>query len=360
VRRALIPVGCIVVQLVSVRSGHAGAHAAGAAGVVAAVIATVAAIGSGLALLFRDRRPVLVLAVTTLGYAVQVTLSGPVLPAASAVACERVARVAAASGTDLPRARGLISVGVALVISAASLAVSGNAFLAAPFALVLLGAAFVGQFRSTRAMQETARRRELIVGERLRLARDLHDVVGHGMGAITVQAGAARLAVAAGDATTATRSLLSIETAGRGVLREVRWLVGLLREDNDRRGLGDIPDLVAAARRSGMDVELEIGGDLAGSGTDTGEAGYRIVQEALTNVLRHSGENAAHVRIEVGSQVTMVVHNRLAAAAPDPVEGNGLRGLRERAASVGGHVLLGPDADGWTVQAVLPAAGRPR
>jgi signal transduction histidine kinase len=225
---------------------------------------------------------------------------------------------------------------------------------------VLLAAAFVGQFRAMRAIRETARRREMIAAERLRLARDLHDVVGHGMGAITVQAGAARLAVAAGDATAATRSLVSIETAGRGVLREVRWLVGLLREDGERRGLGDIPDLVSAARRSGLDVDLEIVGDLAASGTATGEAGYRIVQEALTNVLRHSGNNAARVSVDVDRQVAIAVQNRLAAPAPAAVDGNGLRGIRERAAAVGGHVLLGPDAHGWAVRAELPLAVRPR
>jgi signal transduction histidine kinase len=144
------------------------------------------------------------------------------------------------------------------------------------------------------------------------------------------------------------------------VLREVRWLVGLLREDNGRRELADIPDLVSAARRSGIDVDLEIVGDLAGDGSSTGEAAYRIVQEALTNVLRHAGGSAAWVSIRVGRHVAIVVHNRLAAPASDPAEGNGLRGLRERAAAVGGHVQLGPDADGWTVRAELPAAGRAR
>jgi signal transduction histidine kinase len=357
-RRALIPVGCIALQLVSVRSGHAATHLAG---VAAAILATGAAIGSGLALVFREGRPVLVLAATTICYAVQVTIGGgPAIPAASAVASERVARVSAAAGDDLPRARGLASVGMGLVLTAVALAISGNAFLAAPFGLVLLAAAFVGQVRYTRAIHEMTRRQEVIVAERLRLARDLHDVVGHGMGAITVQAGAARLAVAAGDVTAATQSLLSIETAGRGVLREVRWLVGLLREDNGRRGLVDIPDLVSAARRSGMEVELQIVGDLPGKGSDTGEAAFRIVQEALTNVLRHSGGNAARVLIQVDREVSIVVHNELAAPAPDPVEGNGLRGLRERAAAIGGHVLLGPDADGWAVRATLPLPGHAR
>jgi signal transduction histidine kinase len=338
-----------------VRSGNGGAHTTG---VAADIVATVANIGSGVALVFRERRAVLVLGMTTVCYAVQVVLGGPVIPAASAVATERVARAAAASDNNLPRARGLASAGVALIVAAASVAITANGFLAAPFGLLLLAAAFVGQYRYTRAMHEMARRREVIAAERLRLARDLHDVVGHGMGAITVQAGAARLAVAAGDTAAATRALVSIETAGRGVLREVRWLVGLLREDGARRRLVDIPDLVSAARRSGMDVELDVVGDLTDSETDAGEAAYRIVQESLTNVLRHSGEHSAHITIAVGTQIAIAVHNRLAVGAPDRAEGNGLRGVRERAAAVGGRVLLGPDADGWTVRAELPAAGR--
>lgn len=355
VKRALIPVGCIVLQLVSVRSGGGGAHVAG---IVAGIVSTGALIGSGVALVFRARRPVLVLGITTLCYAVQVTLGGPVVPAASAVASERVARAAAASDKDLSRARALASLAFGLVVVAASLAVTSNGFLAAPFGFVILAAAFIGQYRYARAINELARRRELIVAERLRLARDLHDAVGHGMSAITVQAGAARLAVAAGDTTVATRSLMSIEAAGRDVLREVRWLVGLLREDSASRRLADIPSLVGAAQRSGMNVELDVVGDLSDAGMDTGEAAYRIVQEALTNVLRHSGDNAALVRIAVGRQIVIAVHNHLAIGAPDHAEGNGLRGVRERAAAVGGHARCGPDADGWIVRAELPVAGR--
>ncbi|UQX86866.1 histidine kinase [Jatrophihabitans telluris] len=345
-----------MLQLVSARSGTAD----GSVSVIAELGATAAAIGAGVALTLRDRRPLLVLGLTTICYAVQVTAGAPVLPAASAVAVERVARVAAASENDVSRARGWASVGVGIVVAAAALGLSGNGFLAAPLGLVLLAAAVIGQSRSTRAIHETARRRELIVAERVRLARDLHDVVGHGMGAITVQAGAARLAVAAGDTTAATRSLLSIETAGRGVLREVRWLVGLLREDSGRRDLADIPELVQAARRSGMDIELEIVGDLTAAGADSGEAAYRIVQEALTNVLRHCGDNAARVTVEVGPTIDIAVHNRLAPGITDAVEGNGLRGVRERVAAVGGHAQLGAGADGWTVRVQLPASGRPR
>jgi signal transduction histidine kinase len=354
VNRLLIPAGCVLVQMVSLNTG--GRHPAG---VAAGVVAAAAALLSGLALLKRDAYPVGVLGVVTVGYFVQVTLGGPVLPAMAAVATERVSRVTAESGGRRSRARGLATLGAALALVAAAVLLSGNAFLAAPFGLLLLIAAYLGQFRYTRAVHEAQRRRDLVLAERLRIARDLHDVVGHGMGAITVQAGAARLAIAGGDHTAATRAVASIETAGRSVLREVRWLVGLLREDTERPGLGRVTELVSAARRSGMDVDLEVAGELDSPDTDSAEAAYRIVQEALTNVLRHSGDATARVSVRVASQIEVLVQNPVAVPGTAE-EGNGLRGVRERAEALGGSVQLGPVPGGWTVRAALPISGRSR
>ncbi|MDQ2748248.1 MAG: histidine kinase [Actinomycetota bacterium] len=351
----LLPIACILLQLVSVRTGVGVEPSA-----YLVAISTVAGIGSGIALLWRDRYPVAVLAVTLVCYLIQVSLAAPVLPASAAVATEVVARRTAESDKESPRVRGLATLAAGLAVVAAAVTMAGSAFLAAPFGLVLLAAAFLGQFRATRAAHAVAQRREVVLAERLRIARDLHDVVGHGMGAITVQAGAARLAVTAGDDREATRALASIESAGRGVLREVRWLVGLLREDSERPGLADIAQLVAAARRSGLNVDLETDGELTVASRDSGEAAYRIVQEALTNVLRHSGENTASVSVRVGENIQLRVHNGAARDAGGAAEGNGLRGLRERAAAVGGRVQLGPDPDGWTVRAELPLAGQVR
>ena len=282
--RVWMPLGCILIQLVSVRTGH-GPHVSG---VPASIVSGLAGIGSGLALLGRGRWPLAVLAATAAGYLLQVGLGSPVLPAAVVVASELVARRAVEPAPSVPRGRALLAIAGALAAVAAAVTITGTAFLAAPFGLLVLGAAYLGQFRSSRAASLAAARRELVMAERLRIARDLHDVVGHGMGAITVQAGAARLAVAAGDGVAAIHALATIEDAGRNVLREVRWLVGLLRVDDARRGAADIVELVSAARRSGLDVEFDVDGVLTATGADSGEAAYRIVQEALTNVLRHS------------------------------------------------------------------------
>jgi signal transduction histidine kinase len=195
------------------------------------------------------------------------------------------------------------------------------------------------------------------MAERLRIARDLHDVVGHGLGAITVQAGAARMAVVAGALDDATRSLLDIEAAGRGVLQEVRWLVSLLREDEEHPELVDVPTLVGDARRSGLDVALDVHGDLDGVPANVGEAAYRIVQEALTNVLRHAERKEAVVSIKITDTLDLQVLDRSPAVGPpsEVQEGNGLRGMRERAAAAGGVLSTGrTPAGGWSVHAELP------
>jgi signal transduction histidine kinase len=213
-----------------------------------------------------------------------------------------------------------------------------------------------GLLVALRAGRERQRRNQLVMTERLRIARDLHDVVGHGMGAITVQAGAARMAVAAGAVDDATRSLRDIEAAGRGVLQEVRWLVSLLREE-EHPALLHVPDLVGSARRSGLDVDFDVDGDLSRVPSGVGEAAYRIVQEALTNVLRHSRSKETLVLISVADALALDILDRGEAVEPasDVQEGNGLRGMRERAAAAGGMLTAGRGADGrWAVHAELP------
>jgi signal transduction histidine kinase len=177
------------------------------------------------------------------------------------------------------------------------------------------------------------------------------------MGAITVQAGAARMAVAAGAVDDATRSLRDIEAAGRDVLQEVRWLVSLLREEEDHPTLLHVPDLVGSARRSGLDVAFDVDGDLSRVPAGAGEAAYRIVQEALTNVLRHSRRKEALVSISVADALAIDILDRgeVVDQPTDIEEGNGVRGMRERADAAGGMLTAGRQSDGrWSVHAELP------
>lgn len=355
-KRAWLPMLCVVIQFVSVSTGPSHHRSPLILGVAA-----LAAVSAGAALLFRERAPFVVLAATVLAYVVQILCGAPVIPAAVAVSLEVCARRAAVQRQS--QARTTVALVAGLIGVAGSVAIAGAAFLAAPFGVLLLGAALLGTLRASRAEHEAGLRRELVVAERLRIARDLHDVVGHGVGAIAVQAGAARMAIAAGARPEATQALLTIESAGRAVLTEVRWLVGLLRDDTERPALADIPALVGNARRSGLDVELIIEGDVGSASPDTGEAAYRIVQEALTNVLRHSGVSSATVRIRVGAEVHIEVVDRGPAALGDDrlTEGNGVRGMRERVDAVGGSVHIGPDVSGgWSVRAILALRARAR
>ncbi|HEX6579047.1 MAG TPA: histidine kinase dimerization/phosphoacceptor domain-containing protein, partial [Jiangellaceae bacterium] len=207
-----------VLQAVAVRPGPAEADDP-----LPDTIGLLTGVAGGLALWFRHRAPLAVLATTVLAYVVQAAMLGPVLPVAVAVGCYSVARREASW-----RGAGMALLGVLLVAS--TVVVVGSAGLAPTYAAALLIAVLAGALGAARDARVGAATQAAVLEERLRIARDLHDMVGHGMGAITVQAGAGRMALDAGAEEDARRALLTIEQAGRGVLRDVRWLVGVLRE----------------------------------------------------------------------------------------------------------------------------------
>jgi signal transduction histidine kinase len=320
---------------------------------VAGSMGLLAALASGFMLLWRGQAPFSVLAVATGGYVVQAAAVGPVLPAVVAVACYSAARFE--SGLRGPLADVLAVAAVAVTVVA-----RGDAALAPVYAVPLLLAVLAGLLVAARLARLEAMRRAAVVAERLRIARDLHDVVGHGMSAITVQAGAARMALAAGAEAQARDALINIEQAGRAVLREVRWLVGVLREQSEDTAVGDLPGLVAAARGAGYQVQFTVDGDLAAMRPSVASVAYRIAQEALTNAFRHSGCTEVLVHVDVGSVAVLSVlddgHGGAAA------EGNGIRGMRERVAAVGGELIIGPrpDGPGWQVRATLPVSSAAR
>jgi signal transduction histidine kinase len=341
VDRTLV-VAATVLQVASVRPGS-GAEPDS----VLAAVATVAGLAGGLTLWFRHRAPLAVLAGTLLAYVVQAAILGPVLPVAVSVACYTVAR---RDGSW--RGAGTAILGVLVVAS--TVVVIGPAGLAPTYTAVLLVAVLAGALGAAREARVGAATRAAVLEERLRIARDLHDVVGHGMGAITVQAGAGRMALDAGADDDARRALVTIEQAGRGVLRDVRWLVGVLRERPQQASLADLAVLADAARGAGLAVEVTIDGTVDGVPAATAEAAYRIAQESLTNVLRHSGADRAQMRIGIDEAVTLSVLDD--GAGTTAAEGNGIRGMRERAAAVGGDLHAGPRADGpgWEITARLP------
>jgi signal transduction histidine kinase len=207
-----------------------------------------------------------------------------------------------------------------------------------------------------------------IAEERARIARELHDIVAHSVSVMVIQAGAAEQVV--DDDPAFVRSALgTIRATGSGALAEMRRLVSMLRDrDADgnsaplapQPGLEGLPDLVETARRSGAHVELRIEGDIQELPIGVDLAAFRVVQEALTNIRRHS--SAAHVWVTVRRspdqlEVEIVDDGKTSAAAASPSLGHGLLGMRERAELYGGTVEAGPLPEaGFRVRARLPIA----
>ena len=202
--------------------------------------------------------------------------------------------------------------------------------------------------------------------ERARLARELHDVVAHQLSAIAVQAGAARLA-AAGDPQAAAAAIAAIERQARGGLTELNQLVRELQQAGDTAPetsphprLGDIPALIKRAGESGMRAELHVDGEPRPLPAAVELAGYRVVQESLTNAIRYAAGGAATVHLAYRDDGIMVAVTDDGPGAADPAAairggGTGLAGLRERARLLGGQLEAGSAAErGFAVRAFLP------
>lgn len=207
-----------------------------------------------------------------------------------------------------------------------------------------------------RTREETARRRA--DGERLYIARELHDSLTHQISVITVQAGAAvHLAAKRGDPV--PQPLLAIRDAGREASRELRATLDALREDdtNPAHGLDQVPDLVQRARTTGLEATLTVEGQRHALPVAVDRAGYRVVQESLTNIARHAAAATASVRIDhrSGALVIRIDDDGTATQDTTPVPGVGLLGMRERVTALGGHLQAGPrTGGGFSVHAELP------
>jgi signal transduction histidine kinase len=212
--------------------------------------------------------------------------------------------------------------------------------------------------------------RAAVAGERARVARELHDVVAHSVSVMVIQSVAARTLLRR-DPDRAEEALHAVEATGQEALAELRRLLGVLRTTGDpdedgglqpQPGLADLDALVAGAQRSGVTVDVQVSGERARLAAGVDLAAYRIVQEALTNVIRHAGTDRASVHVvhEPRALVIEVVDDGRGdgARAPDHGGGHGLAGMRERAALYGGALHAGPrDAGGYGVRADLPLEG---
>jgi signal transduction histidine kinase len=213
--------------------------------------------------------------------------------------------------------------------------------------------------------EHEAQTRRAVEAERARIAGELHDVVTHNVSVMVVQAGAAR-SVLDSSPDDAREALLAVEASGRTAMSELRHLLGLLApgggEENmlvPQPGAARVPALVERVRAAGLSVELSVTGarDLP-PGVDL--AAYRVVQEALTNVIKHAGTSHAAVVLEYRPDdlLITVTDDGRPATGPGGPAGRGLIGLRERIGLYGGELDAGPRAGGgWRVRARIPLEG---
>ena len=264
------------------------------------------------------------------------------------------------------------ALGVALIVTfdlALTADPKGHLHDAGPFAVgtvvvMLLVRRVVGDRERRARVAERERdvaAREAVVEERARIARELHDVIAHHVSIMVVQAGAERRVLGAANSST-REALETIEQIGRSALTEMRRMLGMLRDDANepltpQPGLGDLPTLVGQLREAGLPVELHIDGDPRELPVGIELSAYRIVQEALTNALKHAGDARATVHIRFGTESLELEIADDGAGRPAVARGGGqgLVGMRERVALYGGRFDASRNpSGGFAVRAVLP------
>ena len=216
--------------------------------------------------------------------------------------------------------------------------------------------------RAELGREQEARRR--VTEERLRIARDLHDAVGHHLALINVQAGVADQLLD-DDPAQARRSLAHIRQASRAGLDDLRDTIGLLRDPGDPAApvqptadLDDLDELMASLRRSGLRVETAVDGTVRPVPPAASLIAYRVIQESLTNVRKHAGDSAATIRLSYRPAALRVEVENMAGGvgtANGAKAGHGITGMRERVAAAGGSLTAGPrPGGGFRVSALLP------
>jgi signal transduction histidine kinase len=332
------------------------------------LLGTLAVLAASLPLAWRRRSPLPVLGVVAAGTIAQALLRTLTPPFGLLIAAYSV-------GAHAPRRQALLGIGVVVTTALAALAAVDALVLWN--AVVMVGAAgAIGDRQQHRrrylaALEERAARLEheredaerlAVASERARIARELHDVVAHSVSLMVVQAGAARHNLARNPGR-AEEAITEVEATGRASLAELRRLLGVLRQPDEgaalapQPGLHDLGELVEGFRSTGLPVRLEVTGQPRPLAQGVDLSLYRIVQEALTNALKHAAATRVLVRLRYdGDEVTLTVDDDgVGAAAGVVVGGHGLVGMRERAALLGGSLEYGPrDGGGFAVAVTLP------
>jgi signal transduction histidine kinase len=321
---------------------------------------------------FRRSEP-LVAAVVSLVVALAGTLRDYPMTAATLVALGLVGLATVRAEARLTGSLGVFS-GVVLMVSALSTAQGDYAIVAiGAFAVGMLPALVGEKFRAERARTRDARELALrveelrdrdvaraVAEERLRIARDVHDITGHHISAISLQAAGAGRTTPDPVARAAFERIHGLTTEALG---QTRRALGVLRQEAEPATLSPSPrlahvdHLLEPARSAGIDAELHVEGTVRELSETVEMCAYRVIQESLTNVVRHAGAHAVRVAVGYGEEaLTVAVEDDGGAGGGRPVRaGGGIEGMRERVALVGGALEAGPrDGGGWAVRATLP------
>ncbi|HEY2771646.1 MAG TPA: sensor histidine kinase [Solirubrobacteraceae bacterium] len=283
------------------------------------------------------------------------------------------------AGALLGKRRAWLALGLGVAGSSVSVAVSAGTSSDLWFASIFLEGLpwAVGRIVRERSMREQAYRERAervdaereqhalaaVWGERARIARELHDVIAHSVSVMVLQAGGARMVMEA-EPERAEVSLRSVECAGRDALAEMRRLLGVLGTGEDPQslapqpGLRDMDELIARTRSAGLLTYLRVDGEVTEVSAALDLCAYRIVQEALTNAIKHAGPAHAEVHLRwAGDALELEIHDdgRGSGEVNGSSGGHGIAGMRERAALYGGTLDAGPGPGaGFTVRARLP------
>jgi signal transduction histidine kinase len=259
------------------------------------------------------------------------------------------------------KAGAVLSAGIAIDL----MVTEGGDFGGVVFYTLLFGAPWTGgRLMRMSRQREVEKARAAVTDERQRIARELHDVVAHAISVVILQARGGRKMLAS-DPAAAAEAFDVIEATGGQALAEMRRLLGLLRTEDDQAlaplpTLGRVDDLAGEIADAGLPVEVEVAGERPPLPPGIDVSAYRIVQEALTNALKHAGPARARVRVayEPDAVLVEVTDDGVGTTVPAaPGSGHGLVGIRERVAIVGGEVDAGPRPDGgYVVRARLPYA----
>jgi signal transduction histidine kinase len=336
------------------------------------------AVGLGALMLVRRRHPVLVLAITVLGlfayYAAGYPAVGVAVPIAAALY----------SAAEFGRMLWTVAAGTVALAASVFFRLAGGEEISlvvgyefAGHALLMAGAIALGDsIRSRRALIANAR--EIVAltsertqresetkaqGERIAVARDLHDSIGHSTSVISLHADVAREALGRRDTTAATEALRLIKDTTASTMVELRRTVALLRTPDrlsrNTASLSNIESVIDLGPDVEFTTDIRVPDALSGVVDATA---FRIIQESVTNIVKHS--DATRVRIEASCQndefyVSIVNNGRRAEPGSAAASGHGINGMRERTTALGGTLETGPMGDGFAVRARIPLGGRP-